>query len=72
MIEEALAKYKKRLKTVRAELVLARQQVLPFTELEDPEHQPSERVAIATLSRAVANVTGILVRILDSLPGKWE
>lgn len=72
MIEEALTKYKARLKTVRGELVLARTQVLPFTELENPDQQPAERVAVATLARAVANIAGVLVRILDSLPGKWE
>lgn len=72
MIEAAIAKYKSRLKTVRVELGLARQQVLPYTELEKPETQSPERVALATIARAVANVTGIMMRILDSLPGKYE
>ena len=72
MIDAALAKYKARLKTARNELVLARTQVLPFTELENPDQQSTERVAIATLARAIANVTGVLVRIIDSLPGKLE
>lgn len=72
MIEEAIAKYKTRLKNVRTEIALARQQVLPYTELENPDKQPTERVALATMARAIANISGCLLRILDSLPGKWE
>ena len=65
-----LKQYKVRLKTARAELVLARQQVLPFTELEKPEQAAPERVALAVLARAVANISGVLLRIIDSLPGE--
>lgn len=65
----AFAGYKSRLKTIRGELVLAKTQVLPFTELVNENEQPAERIALANLARAIAKIADVLIRVIDSLPG---
>lgn len=64
----ALAQYKARLKVARGELTAARASVLPFTEVAGSE-VTSEQMALATVARGVSAIAGVLIRIIDSLPG---
>ncbi len=62
-----LAAYKVRLKVARGELMAAKAAVLPFTEV--PDEASAERTALAACARGVATIAGVLIRIVDSLPG---
>lgn len=64
---QLLAQYKSRLKVVRGELVAAKASVLPFCEVSDSSS--NERLALATIARGVSTLAGVLIRIIDSLPG---
>ena len=64
---EFLATYKARLKVARGELVTVKASVLPYVENQDNANQ--ERSALATIARGIATVSGVLIRIIDSLPG---
>lgn len=64
---EFLATYKARLKVARGELMTAKASVLPYVENNDNANE--ERTALATIARGIATIAGILIRIIDSLPG---
>jgi len=66
-----LAAYKVRLKVARGELMAAKAAVLPFTEAPAAEAS-TERVALSAAARGVATIAGVLIRIIDSLPGGSE
>lgn len=62
-----LGAYKQRLAVARGELITAKASCLPYVETSADANE--ERKAIATVARGVANIAGVLVRIIDSLPG---
>jgi hypothetical protein len=62
-----IAAYKSRLSVARGELVTAKAAVLPYVEAS--ADSSDDRKAIAAVARGVVIVAGVLIRIIDSLPG---
>jgi hypothetical protein len=62
-----LAAYKQKLSVARGELMTAKAAALPYVETSADANE--DRKALAAVARGVVTVAGVLIRIIDSLPG---